>query len=89
MIELCAVHEMFKGGNGWFHRDSSSIDKVCFLTVQESFVENGASQRRPGVHVDCPGSVKFVNYGRVDDDEEGSELQRRSAEGTFICAPGL
>ena len=37
----------------------SDIGKVYYLTIQESWVEPGNSQRRPGLHVDSPGSVKF------------------------------
>ena len=38
----------------------SEIGKVCFLTVHESFVDAGSTQRRPGLHVDCAGVVKFA-----------------------------
>ena len=27
--------------------------KIYFLTIQESFVKQGESQRRPGLHIDC------------------------------------
>ena len=37
---------------------------ICFLTVQESFVEGGRTQRRPGLHVDCPGSVRVEGEKR-------------------------
>ena len=37
----------------------SDMGKVYYLTIQESWVEPGNSQRRPGLHVDSPGSVKF------------------------------
>ena len=37
----------------------SDIGKVYYLTIQESWVKPGRSQRRPGLHVDSPGSVKI------------------------------
>ena len=46
----------------------SEIGKICYLTVQESFVEAGSTQRRPGLHVDCAGIVKIagVEGGKGD-----------------------
>jgi len=38
----------------------SEFGKVCFLTIHESFVDAGSTQRRPGLHVDCAGVVKFA-----------------------------
>merc|ERR1719410_2464405 len=32
--------------------------KVCYLTIQESPVAAGQSQRRPGVHIESPGTLK-------------------------------
>ena len=52
---------MNKSWCGWFDAKTSNIGKVCFLTVQESLVQSGQAQRRPGLHVDCPGYVKFQN----------------------------
>ena len=37
----------------------SDYGKVYYLTIQESLVEAGSSQRRPGLHVDSPGRVKI------------------------------
>ena len=37
----------------------SDYGKVYYLTIQESLVEAGHSQRRPGLHVDSPGEVKI------------------------------
>ena len=31
------------------------------LTIQESWVKKGTTQRRPGLHVDSPGKVKIKN----------------------------
>ena len=41
----------------------SDLGKVYYLTIEESSVEAGKSQRRPGLHVDSPGEVK-VRRGR-------------------------
>ena len=41
----------------------SSGAGICFLTVQESFVEGGRTQRRPGLHVDCPGGIRVKGAG--------------------------
>ena len=35
--------------------DPSQIDKICFLTIHESFVKKGRTQRRPGLHIELPG----------------------------------
>ena len=37
----------------------SDIGKVYYLTIQESWVNEGHSQRRPGLHVDSPGGIKI------------------------------
>merc|ERR1712228_1134651 len=47
------------------------MGKVVYLTVEESQVEAGKSQRRPGMHIDAPRlrlreaecPAVFVNYG--------------------------
>ena len=39
--------------------EGSDLGKVYYLTVQESSVEAGQSQRRPGLHVDRPGQLKI------------------------------
>ena len=60
MIKACirpefakADHHMWSGGH------KTEVGKVCYLTIQESAVEKGASQRRPGLHTDHPGSVRY------------------------------
>ena len=37
----------------------SELGKVNYLTIQECWVEQGTSQRRPGLHVDSPGEVRL------------------------------
>ena len=46
-----------------FFRDTypSDVGKVYYLTIQESMVKAGESQRRPGLHVDSPGNIKIRN----------------------------
>lgn len=47
------------------------IDKIGFLTVHESFVEEHTSQRRPGIHTERPGIVRFnLKEESSEDDEE-------------------
>ncbi|XP_065659615.1 uncharacterized protein LOC101236717 [Hydra vulgaris] len=37
------------------------IGKIWFLTIQESIVDQGTSQRRPGLHTESPGFVYIKN----------------------------
>lgn len=37
--------------------DPVQCDKICYLTIQESKVDKGLSQRRPGLHVERPGRI--------------------------------
>ena len=69
LIAKCSSREAFKRGSQYFGFDRSEINKICYLTIQESFVEEGLSQRRPGLHVDCPGNVKLKTDG-------GGEIQQ-------------
>eukprot|EP01083_Nonionella_stella_P063045 163872_1 len=59
--------------------------KICFLTIQESVVDEDRTQRRPGLHVETPGPVSvkgggnnkehvhsyFWGKGRIGTDEDG------------------
>ena len=38
---------------------SDQIGKIGYLTIQESHVNKGETQRRPGIHTERPGIVKF------------------------------
>ena len=33
-------------------------EKICFLTIQESLVGSNESQRRPGLHIETPATIK-------------------------------
>ena len=67
MIEACLYPEMERAWNNMWPKGQipSEKGKVNYLTVQESLVEPGTAQRRPGLHVDSPGKVKIKNR---DDD---------------------
>jgi len=63
LIKACLAPEMDRS---WHHlwpasRIPSEKGKVNYLTIQESWVEEGSSQRRAGLHVDSPGRVKIKN----------------------------
>ena len=54
----------------------SDIGKVYYLTIQESWVEAGDSQRRPDLHVDSPGYVKIKGEHEKKNDEGNGKSQR-------------
>jgi len=63
LIKACLAPEMDRS---WHHlwparSIPSEKGKVNYLTIQESWVDEGSSQRRPGLHVDSPGKVKIKN----------------------------
>eukprot|EP01084_Bolivina_argentea_P252509 423852_1 len=40
--------------------DPSQRNTICFVTIHESFVEKGKTQRRPGLHIEYPGNINTV-----------------------------
>jgi hypothetical protein len=40
------------------------IGEICYLTIQESYVERQTSQRRPGLHTDNPGKLQIKCDGQ-------------------------
>jgi hypothetical protein len=38
---------------------SSELGKIGYLTIHESYVEKGSTQRTPGIHTESPGVVMF------------------------------
>ena len=70
----------------------SDIGKVYYLTIQESWVEPGNSQRRPGLHVDSPGSVKIkgedhdAKHRGLDPEGNGKSKRYRGHRWGFGCA---
>ena len=69
-----------------WHRGNSEIGKVCYLTIQENLVEAGKSQRRPGLHVDCPGTVKLRKVGGK---KEGGGRAAAAASKGALTSEGL
>ena len=78
LIEMCLKHHHSRGSSSfhWPKRFSSDLGKVYYLTIQESEVEAGQSQRRPGLHVDCPGWVKLKSANE-DQVRKGSGFSRK------------
>ena len=78
LIEMCLKHHHSREPSSfhWPRRFSSDLGKVYYLTIQESEVEPGQSQRRPGLHVDCPGWVK-VKSANEDQVRKGSGFSRK------------
>ena len=70
MVEACLGPELERAGHHLWPRDEvpSQLGKVWYLTVQEGWVEGGASQRRAGLHVDSPGRVNIAN---MEEEAEG------------------
>ena len=88
-IQHCSRVELEKTRSDrwlWFRKETSEIGKVCYLTVQESFVEENQTQRRPGLHVDCPGYVKVREAPIVEGGEGsgGGRAERREGAGNKI-----
>eukprot|EP00092_Neocalanus_flemingeri_P051338 GFUD01059675.1.p1 GENE.GFUD01059675.1~~GFUD01059675.1.p1 ORF type:complete len:381 (+),score=98.56 GFUD01059675.1:41-1183(+) len=63
LIKACINPELNRASHHLWDRRSnpSDLGRVYYLTIQESFVGAGSSQRRPGLHVDSPGEVKMKN----------------------------
>ena len=71
MIEACLNPELNRHRSHIWptHLYPSEVGKVNYLTIQEGWVEAGASQRRPGLHVDSPGEVRL----RGEENEPGDK----------------
>ena len=76
LINLCIGHHSDREHHHiWNRREyPSDIGKVYYLTIQESSVKPGKSQRRPGLHVDSPGMVKIKNQDGEESGHKGSAL---------------
>ena len=61
LILMCLSHHSYRETHHMWPKRyfPSDIGKVYYLTIQESEVDPGMSQRRPGLHVDSPGWVKI------------------------------
>eukprot|EP01084_Bolivina_argentea_P213016 361942_1 len=40
--------------------DFTQLNRICFLTINESLVDYGCTQRRPGIHTESPGYI-YIN----------------------------
>ena len=74
LIELCLQHQSYRENHHMWPKEyfSSDLGKVYFLTIQESEVDPGQSQRRPGLHVDSPGWVNIKNVEDMKPGQKGS-----------------
>eukprot|EP01084_Bolivina_argentea_P313109 542185_1 len=54
--------------------------KIYYLTIHESIIEAGRSQRRPGLHVELPGKLCIV-----DDEKDNSENNYKVVKGGGSC----
>jgi len=77
LINACLAPEMDRS---WHHlwnqrRIPSEKGKVMYLTIQESWVNEGSSQRRAGLHVDSPGRVKIKNGFDTTADDAQEDLK--------------
>lgn len=89
MIVACLQPEVNKARWHYWPRKSHPSDegRIYYLTIQESYVEAGTSQRRPGLHVDSPGKVSIKNEERLDNDEgKGFSQQFRGHRWGMGCA---
>ena len=60
----------------------SEVGAVYYLTIQETPVEAGQAQRRPGLHVDSPGQVKVRRGGGAAHTYFGHDWGRGCAHNT-------
>ena len=58
------------------------LGNIGYLTIQESHVNKGETQRRPGVHTERPGIVKFQQK-----QQEGQTTKEAGSIETFARAP--
>ena len=61
--------------------DDEEIGKVCYLTIQESEVDENHSQRRPGIHTERPGRLELrdeelavTNRGKGTSEIQNNEI---------------
>ena len=88
MIEACLYPEMERSWHAMWPDNwaKSEIGKVNFLTIQESWVEPGTSQRRPGLHVDSPGRVRIQDTDQAVIEGKGSSRPYRGHPWGQGCA---
>ena len=79
LLNTCLIPQINRERGHFWPKDMipSDLGKIYYLTVQENWVEAEVSQRRPGLHVDSPGSVKIKGedhdyQNQSDLDQEGN-----------------
>ena len=55
--------------------DDDQIGKIGYLTIHESFVPTDTSQRRPGIHTERPGIVRFDLKEEVREDDAEKSVE--------------
>eukprot|EP01083_Nonionella_stella_P004445 12852_1 len=58
------------------NQDLEQKGKICFLTVHESMVDKGKTQRRPGLHVETPGMICICD--ELNDGKKGGGCVARA-----------
>jgi len=78
LIQLCINPQFVRNRHHLWNKNKYPSDegKVYYLTIQESLVKAGESQRRPGLHVDSPGNIKIKN------DQELNQSHGKKGHGT-------
>lgn len=58
----------------------AQMGKVCYLSVQESWIEENTSQRRPGLHTESPGKLTFTEQVKemVEEDTKPEEQPQKA-----------
>ena len=71
LINSCPIYPHTYKPNGEY--ESYNPDKICYLTIHESIVKKGETQRRGGLHIERPGSIttksRFVKTEKWGDNE--------------------
>eukprot|EP01084_Bolivina_argentea_P095226 171214_1 len=51
------IQRCLRSGQSMGSYDESQVNKIGFLTIQESLIDANKTQRRPGLHVETPGNI--------------------------------
>jgi len=71
----------------WPREIPSEKGKVNYLTIQEGWVTKGTSQRRAGLHVDCPGRVNIKSLPKEAENIKREGVDTKQGEDGF-CEEG-
>merc|ERR1712151_183323 len=68
-------------------------DTICYLTINESIVQKGKTQRRPNMHTDHPGHDPIINLGGGECTGKwvyigfgGGYFQQKPIDGIFMAS---